>query len=107
MVRRGALKKHGLPTHQIPGYTWGLPVIVPTCPRKLFAQGPRKKYVDIVMDTLHASSSDLVTSNTLVMMKLNWIDSIPREWIEITTQRSVFGQKWQFMIYLFFAPQKR
>ena len=69
-----------------PGYIWGLPVIVPTCPKKLFALGPRKKYVDIVTDTLHASSSDLITWNTLVMMKLNWIDSIPREWIEITTQ---------------------
>ena len=69
-----------------PGYIWGLPVIVPTCPKKLFAQGPRKKYVDIVTDTLHASSSDLITWNTLVMMKLQWVDSIPRQWIEITTQ---------------------
>ena len=51
------------------GYIWGLPAIVPTCPKKLFA-----------------SSSDLITWNTLVMMKLQWIDSIPREWIEITTQ---------------------
>ena len=47
------------------GYTWGLPIIVPTCPRKLFEQGPRKKYVDIATDTLHASSSDLITWNTL------------------------------------------
>ena len=52
-----------------PGKIWGLPVIVPTCPKKVFAQGPRKKYVDIVTDTLHASSSDLITWNTLVMMK--------------------------------------
>ena len=52
---------------------------VPTCPKKLFALGPRKKYVDIVTDTLHASSSDL-------LMKLGWINSIPREWIEITTK---------------------
>ena len=69
--------------------TWiylGLPVIVPTCPKKLFAQGPRKKYVDIVTDTLHASSSDLITWNTLVMMKLQWVENIPRQWIEITTQ---------------------
>ena len=46
-----------------PGCIWGLPVIVPTCPKKLFAQGPRKKYVDIVTDALqlHASSSDLIT----------------------------------------------
>ena len=65
---------------------WGLPVIVPTFPKKLFAQGPRKKYVDIVTDTLHASSSDLITWNTLVLMKLQWVDSIPRQWIEITTQ---------------------
>ena len=49
-----------------PGYIWGLPVLVPTCPKKLFSQGPRQKYVDIVTDTLHASSS--------------------RSWIEITTQ---------------------
>ena len=68
------------------GYIWGLPVLVPTCPKKLFALGPRKKYVGIVTDTLHASSSDLITWNTLVMMKLNWIDSIPRQWVEITTQ---------------------
>ena len=68
------------------GYIWGLLVVVPTCPKKLFVLGPRKKYVDIVTDTLHASSSDLITWNTLVMMKRNWIDSTPREWIEITTQ---------------------
>ena len=43
-----------------------------------FALGPRKKYVDIVTDTLHASSSDLLTWNTLVMMKLGWVNSIPR-----------------------------
>ena len=67
-------------------YLWGLPVLVPTCPKKLFALGPRKKYVDIVTDTLHASSSDLITWNTLVMMKLQWIDKIPRQWIEIATQ---------------------
>ena len=35
---------------------------------------------------LHASSSDLITWNTLVMMKLQWVESIPRQWIEITTQ---------------------
>ena len=61
-------------------------MIVPICPKKLFAQGPRKKYVDIVADTLHASSSDLITWNTLVMMKLQWVEDIPRQWIEITTQ---------------------
>ena len=61
-------------------------MIIPTCPKKLFALGPRKKYVDIVTDTLHASSSDLITWSTLVMMKRNWIESIPRAWIEIATQ---------------------
>ena len=40
----------------------------------------------IVIDTLHASSSDLITWNTLVMIKLKWIDIIPRQWLEITTQ---------------------
>ena len=68
------------------GYIWGLPVIVPTCPKKLFAQGPRQKYVDIVTDTLHASSSDLITWNTLVMIKLKWVNLIPRQWLEIATQ---------------------
>ena len=77
---------HDFRVKEPPGNIWGLPVIVPTCPKKLFALGPRKKYVDIVTDTLHASSSDLITCNTLVMMKLNWINSIPRQWIETTTQ---------------------
>ena len=44
--------------------------------------GPRKKYVDIVTDTLHAP---LLTWNTLVMIKLGWVSCIPREWGEITT----------------------
>ena len=65
-------------------YRWGLPVLVPTCPRKLFMQGPRLKYIDIVTDTLHASSSDLITWNTLVLMKLKWLNGIPRQWIDIT-----------------------
>ena len=65
-------------------YRWGLPVLVPTCPRKLFMLGPRLKYVDIVTDTLHASSSDLITWNTLVLMKLKWLNGIPRQWIDIT-----------------------
>ena len=64
-------------------YRWGLPVLVPTCPRKLFMLGPRLKYVDIVTDTLHASSSDLITWNTLVPMKLTWLNGIPRQWIDI------------------------
>ena len=68
------------------GYIWGLPVIVPTCPQKLFSQGPRQKYVDIVTDTIHASSSDLITWNTLVMIKLKWNSIIPRQWLEIATQ---------------------
>ena len=68
------------------GQNWGLPVIIPTCPKKLFAQGPRQKYVDSVTDTLHASSSDLITWNTLVMIKLKWVNLIPRQWLEIATQ---------------------
>ena len=68
------------------GYIWGLPGIVPTCPKKLFSQGPRQKYVDIVTDTIHASSSDLITWNTLVMIKLKWISIIPRQWLETTTR---------------------
>ena len=51
----------------------------------MFMQGPRLKYIDIVTDTLHASSSDLITWNTLVMMKLRWFSEIPRQWIDITT----------------------
>ena len=66
-------------------YRWGLPVLVPTCPKKVFMQGPRLKYIDIVTDTLHASSSDLITWNTLVMLKLRWFDEIPRQWLAITT----------------------
>ena len=65
-------------------YRWGLPVLVPTCPKKMFMQGPRLKYIDIVTDTLHASSSDLITWNTLVMIKLKWLNGIPRQWIDIT-----------------------
>ena len=52
---------------EAPKYRWGLPVLVPTCPKKMFIQGPRLKYIDIVTDTLHASSSDLITWNTLVI----------------------------------------
>ena len=48
-------------------------------------QGPRLKYVDIVTDTLHASSSDLITWNTLVMMKLKWFNLLPRQWVDIAT----------------------
>ena len=66
-------------------YRWGLPVLVPTCPKKMFMQGPRLKYIDIVTDTLHASSSDLITWNTLVMLKLRWFNEIPRQWLDITT----------------------
>ena len=61
-------------------------MLVPTCPKKLFSQGPRKKYVDIVTDTIHASSSDLITWNTFIMIKLKWINLIPRQWLEIATQ---------------------
>ena len=51
----------------------------------MFMQGPRLKYVDIVTDTLHASSSYLITWKTLVMLKLKWYNHIPRQWIDITT----------------------
>ena len=78
--------QHDFRVKDAQGYIWGLAALVPTCPKKLFALGPRKKYVDIVTDTLHASSSDLLTWNTLVMMKLGWISCIPREWVEIATQ---------------------
>ena len=44
-------------------------------------------------DTLHASSSDLITWNTLVMIKLRWIDIIPRQWLEITTQSLEAGKQ--------------
>ena len=58
----------------------GIAVLVPTCTKKLFAAlGPGKNYVDIVTDTLRASSSDLITWNTLVTIKLNWVSCIPRE----------------------------
>ena len=43
------------------------------------------KYVDIVTDTLHASSSDLITWNTLVLLKLKWFNEIPRQWLAIAT----------------------
>ena len=76
-----------------PGYMWGLPVLVPTCPKKLFSQGPRQKYVDIVTDTLHASSSDLITWNTLVMIKTKWIDILPRQWLEITQSLEAWKQR--------------
>ena len=51
----------------------------------MFTQGPRLKYIDIVTDTLHASSSDLIAWNTLVMLKLRWFSEIPRQWLDITT----------------------
>ena len=63
------------------GYAWRLPILVPTCPRKLFEQGPRKRYVDIVTDTLHAS--DLIKWNTLAMIRLKLQDFIPVLWQEI------------------------
>ena len=39
--------------------------------------------MDIVTDTQHASSSDLITWNTLVMRKLRWLNVIPRKWVDI------------------------
>ena len=65
------------------GFVGGLPLIVPTCPRQFFAEGPRHKYVDIVTDTLHASSSDLITWNTLVMIKSGPVKQGRRDWFEI------------------------
>ena len=50
----------------------------------LFEQVPRKKYVDIVTDTLHASSSDLITWNTLAMIRTELQGHIPQTWLEIT-----------------------
>ena len=58
-------------------------MLVPTCPKKLFATGPRKKYVDIVTDTLRASSFDHLEYPC--HDKLNWVSSIPREWGQIAT----------------------
>ena len=53
MLMSGVSRKHGLITIDYdfrvidpPGYIWGLPVLVPTCPKKLFSEGPRRKYVD-------------------------------------------------------------
>ena len=66
------------------GYIWGLPILVPTCPRKLFEQGPRKNFVDIVTDALHASSSDVITCNTLAMVRQELQEFIPATWKEIT-----------------------
>ena len=68
--------------HEPLGFIWGLPIIVPTCPRKMFEQGPRRKYVDIVTDTLRASSSDLITWNTLAMVrtKLTQPDPEAKAW---------------------------
>ena len=41
--------------------------------------------MDIVTDTLHASSSDLITWNILVMLKTGRIREIPTEWLQIAT----------------------
>ena len=66
------------------GYIWGRPLLVPHFLRSSSSWVPERKYVDIVTDTLHASSSDLITWNTLIMKKLGWNDAIPRMWLEIT-----------------------
>ena len=55
--------------HEPLGFIWGLPIVVPTCPRKMFEQGPKEKYVDNFTDTLHAPSSDLITWTTVAMIK--------------------------------------
>ena len=79
------------------GLHMGPSVDRPNMSEEALCFGSKKEYVDIVTDTLHASSSNLLTWNTLVMMKLNWIDSIPREWIEIafTVTRGVEGKGWE------------
>ena len=56
---------------------------MPTCLRKLFEEGPRHKCVDIVTDTLHASSSDLITWNTLAMLKNDRVKEIKLEWFQV------------------------
>ena len=59
-----------------PGHIWGLPVLVPTCPKKLFSEGPRHKYVDIV-----------------VMIKLKWVDIIHGSGWRLLLCRSSHGTK--------------
>ena len=71
------------------GNIWGLPILIPTFPGKLFEQGTRHE--DIVTDTLHTSSSDLITWNTLTMIKADLTSSIKLEWIQIVTASL---QKW-------------
>ena len=44
--------QHDFNVKDVQGIHLGSTVWVPTCPKKLFALGPRKKYVDIVTDTL-------------------------------------------------------
>ena len=78
-------KNYGFHARDPLGYLWVLPTIVPTSPRKLFGLGLRKKYVDIVADTLHASSSDLITWNTLAMIRTELKGHISKTWLEIAT----------------------
>ena len=64
-----------------------LPLIIPTCPKKLFAQGPRQKYFDIVTDTIHASSS----WKSMVMIKLNWTASSQDSGLRLPLSHSKHG----------------
>ena len=59
---------YDLRAHEPIGSLWGFPLLIPTCLRKLFAQGVRLKYVDVMSGTLRASSSDLITWNTPAMI---------------------------------------
>ena len=43
-------------------------------------QGVRHKYVDIMTDSLHASSSDRITSNALAMLSYRMHDHLRRKW---------------------------
>ena len=92
VVKTGARKRHGLHTHQHLTSESSIHQVIVGDYQLLFqhvhrsSSLARKTYVDIATDTLHASSSDLITWNTLLMMRLQWIDKIPRQWIEITTQ---------------------
>ena len=74
---------YDLRVHEPIGSLWGLPLLIPTCLR-LFAQGVRLKYVDVFTDTLHASSSDLITWNTLAVIKYGRADLLRKEWLVVT-----------------------
>ena len=45
----------------------------------------RLKYVDIVTDTLHPSSSDLITWNALAMLGYSMVHLLKREWLVVAS----------------------